>query len=106
MKIRPARSFRGTFQMPGDKSITHRAFIETTEGRPPVRVRGSRLHGAPVTPSAASAQIKSAILLAALQSEGKTVVHEPMPTRDHTERMIRLFGGQIRRNGSEISIEG
>ena len=82
------------------------AQIETTSGRPPVRVRGARLQGASVTPEAASAQIKSAILLAALQAEGKTIIHEPVPTRDHTERMIRLFGGRIQRNGSEISIDG
>ena len=59
-----------------------------------------------MTPEAASAQIKSAILLAALAAEGKTIVHEPVPTRDHTERMIRLFGGHVHRKDSEILIDG
>lgn len=214
MRIRPARSFRGTFRFPGDKSITHRAFlfgtlakgrttidgasfgedcastrrcleslgarfdliedgrrfsvdggepfaapagpldcgnsgttlrllmgllagsdlsatlsgdeslsrrpmervakplrqmgarIETNDGRPPVTVTGSRLRGAALTPEAASAQIKSAILLAALGAAGRTTIHEPEATRDHTERMIRAFGGVLRTEGRTIEIEG
>jgi len=214
MEIRPARSFRGTFNLPGDKSITHRAFlfgalsrgittiegasggddctstrrclaalgvrfetlpdgviirvhgdgslrspagpldcgnsgttlrllmgvlaglpfdtelsgdeslnrrpmervaaplrqmgarIETSSGRPPVRVFGTTLRGASVTPEAASAQIKSAVLLAALRAEGRTTIHEPLATRDHTERMIRLFGGQLRQQDTSIEIDG
>jgi 3-phosphoshikimate 1-carboxyvinyltransferase len=82
------------------------ARIETTAGLPPVRLRGSRLTGASVTPEAASAQIKSAILLAGLRAEGKTLIHETEPTRDHTERMIRLFGGSIRVDGRDIEIDG
>lgn len=82
------------------------ARIETTEGRPPVRVRGSRLRGASLTPEAASAQIKSAILLAALQAEGETRIVEPIPTRDHTERMIRAFGGELGGQGAEIWLRG
>lgn len=106
-------------ELAGDESLNRRpmervadplrkmgALIETTDGRPPVRVRGARLHGASLTPVAASAQIKSAILLAALGAVGTTVVHEPLPTRDHTERIIRLFGGRIQRTGSKISIDG
>jgi 3-phosphoshikimate 1-carboxyvinyltransferase len=106
-------------ELGGDESLNRRpmervanplrlmgARIETRGGRPPVRVFGSKLRGASVTPEAASAQIKGAILLAALQAEGRTIVHEPIPTRDHTERMIRLFGGRIERDGSEISIDG
>ncbi len=214
MEIRPARSFRGTFTLPGDKSITHRAFlfgalasgvttiegasagedcgstrrclaslgvrfedddsrrvirvhggeplapppgpldcgnsgttlrlmmgllvrssfsselsgdhslnrrpmervaaplrmmgarITTTEGRPPVRVTGSPLHPASLAPEAASAQIKSAILLAALGTPGLTTIHEKAVTRDHTERMIRLFGGHLRQQGTLVEIEG
>ncbi len=214
MRIRPARSFRGTFSLPGDKSITHRAFlfgamakgrttiggasfgedctstrrcleslgvrfdlsedrrrftvhggeplaaprgpldcgnsgttlrllmgllagsnfeatlsgdeslnrrpmervakplremgarIETSDGRPPVTVTGSLLHGAALTPEAASAQIKSALLLAALGAPGRTTIHEPEPTRDHTERMIRSFGGALRTEGRTIEIDG
>ena len=106
-------------ELAGDESLNRRpmervarplrqmgARIETTDGRPPVRVAGGALHGTSLTPEAASAQIKSAILLAALRAEGKTTVHEPVPTRDHTERMIQLFGGRVLRSGSEISILG
>ena len=117
MGVLAASSFES--ELAGDESLNHRpmervavplrqmgAHIETTDGRPPVRIRGATLRGASVTPVAASAQIKSAILLAALAARGRTVVHEPVLTRDHTERMIRLFGGQVERRGSEISIEG
>lgn len=106
-------------ELAGDESLNRRpmervarplrqmgALIETTDGRPPVRVAGTSLHAASVTPEAASAQIKSAILLAALHAEGTTVVLEPVPTRDHTERMIKAFGGRVLRSGSEISIPG
>lgn len=82
------------------------ARIETTDGRPPVRVTGTKLHGASLTPLAASAQIKSAILLAALRTQGRTIVHEPVLTRDHTERMIRAFGGTLRRDDADIVIDG
>ena len=82
------------------------ARIETSDGRPPVRVTGSRLHGAALTPQAASAQIKSAILLAALGASGRTIIDEPEPTRDHTERMIRAFGGVLKTAGRTIEIDG
>lgn len=108
-----------TCELSGDESLNRRpmervaaplrlmgARIETTNGRPPVRVTGTKLQGASVTPEAASAQIKSAVLLAALRAEGKTVLHEPVATRDHTERMIRSFGGRIRKRGTHLEIEG
>lgn len=110
-----------TFQseMSGDASLNGRpmervarplremgARIETTNGRPPVRVSGAPLKGASLTPEAASAQIKSAILLAALGAAGRTTVHEAVPTRDHTERMIEAFGGVIHRKGDQIAIDG
>ncbi len=82
------------------------ARIETTNGRPPVRVLGSRLRGAALTPEAASAQIKSAILLAALRALGTTTIDEPIGTRDHTERMIVSFGGAIRQRGTRIELDG
>ena len=82
------------------------ARIETTNGLPPVRVRGTTLRAAQLVPEAASAQIKSAILLAALQTEGVTVVHERAATRDHTERMIRTFGGTIDVRGTLVEIRG
>jgi 3-phosphoshikimate 1-carboxyvinyltransferase len=68
------------------------ARIDTLDGRPPVRITGgTRLHEMPV----ASAQVKSAILLAGLQAEGETTVVEPDVTRDHTERMLQAFGCDV-----------
>jgi 5-enolpyruvylshikimate-3-phosphate synthase len=54
----------------------------------------------------ASAQVKSGILLAALWAEGETVVTEPAPTRDHSERMLRGFGYDVKTEGSTIRIRG
>lgn len=70
------------------------ARIETAEGgRPPLRIRGgARLRGIAYTLPVASAQVKSALLLAGLYAEGRTCVTEPAPTRDHTERLLRGFG--------------
>ncbi len=62
----------------------------------PARVAGGGLRGIAYTPPMASAQVKSAVLLAGLNAEGETGVLEPKPTRDHTERMIRGFGGEVR----------
>jgi 3-phosphoshikimate 1-carboxyvinyltransferase len=69
------------------------AVIETLDGRPPVRIRGGhRLSGIDWRLEVASAQVKSAILLAGLYADGTTAVTEPAVTRDHTERMLRAFG--------------
>src|SRR6185295_4604592 len=73
---------------------------------PPVVVRGRPLRGASVRTPVASAQVKSAILLAAIQAEGETVVEEPAPTRDHTERMLPSFGCPIARDGTRSRVEG
>ncbi|WP_270279498.1 3-phosphoshikimate 1-carboxyvinyltransferase [Vagococcus bubulae] len=54
----------------------------------------------------ASAQVKSAILFAALQAQGETIIIEKEPTRNHTEEMIRQFGGTIDTNGKEIRVSG
>jgi len=53
-----------------------------------------------------SAQVKSAILLAALNTPGRTTVIERVPTRDHTERMLRAFGAEVRLEGETISVQG
>jgi 3-phosphoshikimate 1-carboxyvinyltransferase len=73
---------------------------------PPVSIRGGPLRGAPVRTPVASAQVKSAILLAAVQAEGETVVEEPKSTRDHTERMLPSFGCPIAREGTRSRVEG
>lgn len=73
---------------------------------PPVSVRGRLLHGASVRTPVASAQVKSAVLLAAIQAEGSTTVEEPAPTRDHTERMLPSFGCPVAREGARSRVEG
>ena len=73
---------------------------------PPVVVRGRPLRGAEVETGVASAQVKSAILLAAIQAEGTTIVHEPAATRDHTERMLPLFGVPVARDGNAVRVSG
>lgn len=65
-------------------------------GCAPIRIAASAsLHGIEYSQSVASAQVKSALLLAGLYAEGRVVVHEPGISRDHTERMLRQFGYQV-----------
>jgi len=72
------------------------ARIDTQDGLPPLRVHGAQpLHGIRYTLPVASAQVKSALLLAGLYAEGETEVIEPHPTRDYTERMLAAFGWPI-----------
>lgn len=83
------------------------AQIDTREGRPPVHIRGGRrLHGIDFAMPVASAQVKSAVLLAGLYAEGGTRVTEPAVTRDHTERMLGGFGVEIRREGATAILRG
>ncbi|KGG15373.1 5-Enolpyruvylshikimate-3-phosphate synthase [Prochlorococcus sp. MIT 0602] len=65
----------------------------------PISVIGQELHGSVIGTPVASAQIKSAILLAALTAEGSTTVIEPSNSRDHTERMLKAFGANIEISG-------
>lgn len=72
------------------------AKIDTQDGLPPLHVRGGQaLHGIAYTLPVASAQVKSALLLAGLYAQGETDVIEPHPTRDYTERMLAAFGWPI-----------
>ena len=83
------------------------ARIDTREGRPPVAIHGgSRLIAIDYRMPIASAQVKSALLLAALYAEGTTRITEPAPTRDHTERMLRGFGVTVQREQDCISLAG
>jgi 3-phosphoshikimate 1-carboxyvinyltransferase len=82
------------------------ANIATQNGRPPVEIRGTPLRGIDYMLPVASAQVKSAVLLAGLQAKGRTTVTEPAPTRDHTERMLRAFGVEISQQGATASIQG
>lgn len=79
----------------------------TGEGLPPLHVHGGQpLHGIDYTLPVASAQVKSAVLLAGLYAKGTTRVREPHPTRDYTERMMQAFGWPIRFSPGEAELEG
>jgi len=81
------------------------AQIETQDGRPPVRIRGgAALRGLRYEMPVASAQVKSAVLLAGLYAEGETTVVEPAVTRDHTERMLQSFGANIVARGGSATV--
>jgi 3-phosphoshikimate 1-carboxyvinyltransferase len=76
-------------------------------GRPPLHITGGRsLKGIHYDLPMASAQVKSCVLLAGLYASGTTSVTEPAPTRDHTERMLRGFGYDVRSEGGVISLAG
>ena len=85
-----------------------RAEISTAEGgRPPLKLMGvSNLRGIEYRMPIASAQVKSALLLAGLYAHGRTCVTEPAPTRDHTERMLAAFGYPVERKGSTVCVTG
>lgn len=103
-----AQSFDST--LVGDESLSKRPMRRVTEplaamgaridsepgGLPPLRIHGgAKLLGVETTTAVASAQVKSALLLAGLYADGETVVREPHPTRDYTERMLAAFGWPI-----------
>lgn len=108
----------GTYVLDGDASLRRRpmervaeplrimgARIECTAGCSPVRITGGGLKGALYELPVASAQLKSAVLLAGLQAEGATLVGEPGLSRDHTERLLARYGASIGREGRLIKIE-
>lgn len=76
------------------------------KGLAPLKIRGGRIKGIHYDSPVASAQVKSAILLAGLQAEGLTVVEEPQKSRDHTEIMARAFGADLKVSGCSVSLEG
>jgi cyclohexadieny/prephenate dehydrogenase / 3-phosphoshikimate 1-carboxyvinyltransferase len=99
-----------TSRLDGDASLRRRpmrriaeplgklgARIETDSGRPPVDVNGGALRGTRIDLEIASAQVKTSVLLAGLQAEGRTAVREPGASRDHTERLLPAFGVRIAR---------
>lgn len=82
------------------------ATIKSTKGCPPLQIHGSSLRGITYTPGVASAQVKSAILLAGLHASGETRVIESTPTRDHTERALLAFGVTVNQSKLNIHIFG
>ncbi|KGX92156.1 3-phosphoshikimate 1-carboxyvinyltransferase [Pontibacillus halophilus JSM 076056 = DSM 19796] len=105
----------------GDASLTKRPMNRVTvplremgariDGRDhgdklPLSIRGGQLTPMTYTLPVNSAQVKSSILLAGLFTKGTTTVVEPVPTRDHTERMLKAFGVEVNREGNDISVVG
>ncbi len=107
----------GRFELVGDDSLSSRpvrvdeplslmgAEVETTGGKPPVTIRGATLSRIRYELPAASAQVKSSVLLAGLLAQdGPTTVVEPTPTRDHSERLLRKLGVKVSRSGQAVSV--
>ncbi len=83
------------------------ARIDARENRfPPLTIHGGKLHPMEYTLPVASAQVKSCVLLAGLFAEGRTTVHEPMRTRDHTELALREFGADVDVQRLSITVTG
>ena len=82
------------------------ARIDAVDGRPPLTVHGTKLRPIAHVPDTPSAQVKSAVLLAGLHTEGTTSVTEPAATRDHTERALAAFGGHADVDGLTVSVTG
>lgn len=107
-------------ELTGDRSLSSRpmgrvtlplqqmgARIDSNDGRPPLRIRGGRtLHGIDYRMPVASAQVKSALLLAGLYANGPVTVHEPGVTRDHTERLLRALGADLESADGTVTICG
>lgn len=111
----------GLTVLTGDGSLRSRPMLRvaaplrqmgaTVDGRrygelPPMTVRGGRLRGIDFESSVASAQVKTALLLAGLGASGTTSVTEPRLSRDHTERMLGAAGVDVTRSGTTCSVEG
>ena len=113
-----AAGFPGTYIFDGDAQLRMRPMerlaeplrrmggsVETTDGRLPLRVVGGRpLHGIEYVNQAGSAQLKSAVILATLAAESPSLIIEPVPTRDHTERLVRAWGGRITQTEAGLEI--
>jgi len=110
---------QGRFELTGDESLSARpmdrvaepltrmgARVATNNGLPPIVVDGTdALTGIDYALPMASAQVKSALLLAGLNAHGTTTVSEPAPTRDHTELMLRAAGANVRIRPHSVSID-
>jgi 3-phosphoshikimate 1-carboxyvinyltransferase len=106
---------RGRFELTGDESLSARPMDRVAD---PLRKMGARvsvdplviegsdaLRGIEYALPVASAQVKSAVLLAGLNADGATTVIEPVPTRDHTELMLDAAGARIRRRPNSVTVE-
>ncbi|MBF0402190.1 MAG: 3-phosphoshikimate 1-carboxyvinyltransferase [Magnetococcales bacterium] len=80
--------------------------LSRAQGRAPLVIQGTELIPLDYQSPVASAQVKSAILLAALNTAGGSSVQEPEQSRDHTERMLTAFGAEVEREGLRVRVEG
>ncbi|MCS6926258.1 MAG: 3-phosphoshikimate 1-carboxyvinyltransferase [Candidatus Binatia bacterium] len=114
-----ARSF--TSRLDGDASLRRRPMgrvivplrtmgaaiaSEGGDDRAPLRIDGRPLHGISYRTPVASAQVKSALVLAGLQAQGCTQIWEPVRSRDHTERLLPAFGGRVTVEDTVVTVEG
>jgi 3-phosphoshikimate 1-carboxyvinyltransferase len=110
---------QGTFTLIGDASLSRRpmerirkpleamgAQLTLTEGHAPLTIVGGPLTALDYTTPVPSAQVKTCVLLAGLQTRGTTTVHEALRTRDHSELALRAFGAKLERTKTSISIAG
>jgi 3-phosphoshikimate 1-carboxyvinyltransferase len=110
---------QGTFTLIGDASLSRRpmerirkplaemgARLTLTDGHAPLTIEGAPLHTIDYTTPVPSAQVKTCILLAGLQTEGITTVRESVRTRDHSELALRAFGANLTRSIDSVSISG
>ena len=109
----------GTFTLVGDDSLSRRpmervrkplaamgARLTLTEGHAPIVIQGAQLNAIDYTTPVPSAQVKTCILLAGLQTAGTTTVREAVRTRDHSELALRAFGAALSRSIDSVSITG
>jgi 3-phosphoshikimate 1-carboxyvinyltransferase len=109
----------GRFTLVGDDSLSRRpmerirkpleamgARLTLTEGHAPLTIEGCALHAIDYTTPVPSAQVKTCILLAGLQTAGTTTVREAVRTRDHSELALRAFGAKVERSLDSVSIAG
>lgn len=109
----------GRFTLVGDPSLSRRpmerirkpleamgARLTLTEGHAPLMIEGGRLKAVDYTTPVPSAQVKTCVLLAGLQTEGTTTVREAVRTRDHSELALRAFGATVTRTSDSVSIAG
>ena len=109
----------GSFTLIGDESLSRRPMervrkplelmggkLTLTEGHAPIRIEGGKLTAIDFTPPVASAQVKTCVLLAGLQTAGTTTVREAVRTRDHSELALKAFGAKVERGTGFVSITG
>ena len=107
----------GAYLLDGDQQLRRRpmerladplrqmgARVETTGGHAPLTLKGGPLHGIDYVNSDGSAQLKGAVILATVSAANSSKISEPIPTRDHTERLVSVFGGKATISGSEMEV--